>query len=157
MLNRFFAEYGVELLNFNVISINVPEDDESIQELKKAKSIMARLNITGKDTYRMTRTFDVLETAAANESNGGNLLNAGIGLGAGVTVGQQLLTNASTALDEVPPAIHQQIYYLAIGGATERTIYISGSSKPFKPGTNYHRNTLLEKRYEAMASCQIFL
>lgn len=105
----------MELLNFNVISINVPEDDESIQELKKAKSIMARLNITGKDTYRMTRTFDVLETAAANESNGGNLLNAGIGLGAGVTVGQQLLTNASTMLDEVPPAIHQQIYYIAIG------------------------------------------
>lgn len=115
-LTDYFAEYGVELLNFNVISINVPEDDESIQELKKAKSIMARLNITGKDTYRMTRTFDVLETAAANESNGGNLLNAGIGLGAGVTVGQQLLANASTALGEVPPAIHQQIYYLAIGG-----------------------------------------
>ena len=90
-LTVFFAEYGVELLNFNVISINVPENDESIQELKKAKSIMARLNITGKDTYRMTRTFDVLETAAANESNGGNLLNAGIGLGAGVTIGQQLL------------------------------------------------------------------
>lgn len=111
-----FAEYGVELLNFNVISVNVPEDDESVLELKKAKSLMARLQITGKDTYRMTRTFDVLETAAANESNGGNLMNAGIGLGAGVTVGQQLLANASTTLGEVPPAIPRQIYYLAIDG-----------------------------------------
>ncbi len=111
-----FAEYGVELLNFNVISINVPEDDDSIQELKKAKSIMARLNITGKDTYRMERTFDVLETAAANESSGGNMLNAGVGLGAGVTVGQQLFANAGQVLDEVPPAITPQNYYLAIGG-----------------------------------------
>lgn len=115
-LTGLFAEYGVELLNFNVISINVPENDESILELKRAKSIMARLHITGKDTYRMTRTFDVLETAAANESNGGNLLNAGIGLGAGVTVGQQLLANTSTALDEEPPATQQQNYYLAVEG-----------------------------------------
>ncbi len=115
-LSTMFAEYGVELLNFNIISVNVPEDDESVQELKRAKSIMARLQITGKDTYRMQRTFDVMETAAANESAGGNMLNAGVGLGAGVTVGQQFFAHAGSMLDDVPPAISSPNYYLAIGG-----------------------------------------
>lgn len=115
-LAPYFTQYGVELVDFNIISINVPEGDESLKVLKTAKSTMARLQITGTDTYKMERTFDVLDAAAKNESNGGNMLNAGVGLGAGVSLGSQLLSSGNALLgNEVPPPLNEK-YHLAING-----------------------------------------
>lgn len=115
-LNPYFEDYGVELLLFNFISINIPENDESLNEIKKAKNLSARLKITGRDDYRMQRSFDVMDKAAENESGtGAAFINAGLGLGASMNIGKQIgndLIGGNT-----PPPIPINIdYYLAING-----------------------------------------
>lgn len=65
-----FEKYGLKLENFNVIGINVQENDPSFIRLKEAKDLAARLKITGKDVYQMERSFNVLENAASNEGGG---------------------------------------------------------------------------------------
>ena len=80
-----FREYGVEVLNFFVNSINVPEEDPAVAELKKTLTERAKMEVLGY-SYQQMRSFDALEKAASNEG-GGNLINAGLGLGVGVGMG----------------------------------------------------------------------
>ncbi len=79
-------EYGIEVPNFFVNSINIPEDDPAVAELKKALAEKARMDIVGYN-YQQMRTFDTLQAAAANEGSSGTLLGAGLGLGMGVGLG----------------------------------------------------------------------
>ena len=84
-----FDEYGVSFKAFTIMSINVPEDDESYIMLKKAKADAARRKIEG-ISYQQERSFDVMETAAGNEGGmAGNLMGAGMGLGLGMGIGGQ--------------------------------------------------------------------
>jgi len=86
-----FRNYGIELLNFDIISVNIPDNDPSLQKLKEAQSIAAKLRILGWDVYRMDRGLDILEKAAQQDGNSaGALMNAGIGLGAGIGLSGQL-------------------------------------------------------------------
>lgn len=80
-----FADYGIEVLDFFVNSINVPEEDPAVAELKRTLSERAKMEVLGYN-YQQMRSFDTLEKAASNEG-GGNLMNAGIGLGVGMGVG----------------------------------------------------------------------
>ncbi len=80
-----FGDYGIEVLNFFVNSINVPEDDPAVAELKQTLSERAKMEVLGYN-YQQMRSFDTLEKAASNEG-GGNLMNAGLGLGVGMGVG----------------------------------------------------------------------
>ncbi len=79
-------EYGIEVPNFFVNSINIPEDDPAVAELKKALADRARMDIVGY-SYQQMRTFDTLQAAASNEGSSGTLLGAGLGLGMGVGLG----------------------------------------------------------------------
>lgn len=106
-----FNDYGVDVVNFSIISISIPENDESLGVIKRAKSFASRLNITGKDNYQMERTFDVMDAAAKNESNGGNMLNAGIGLTAGMAFGSKMVGNIGQ--QTIPSTT---VYYLAVNG-----------------------------------------
>lgn len=81
-------KYGIELVNFYVTSIEVPEEDSAVIKLKEALSKRAEMDIVGYD-YTTARSFDTLESAAKNEGSGSNLMNAGIGLGMGLGVGNQ--------------------------------------------------------------------
>jgi membrane protease subunit (stomatin/prohibitin family) len=84
-----FSEYGVSFKAFTIMSINVPEDDESFMMLKTAKSDAARRKIEG-ISYQQERSFDVMEAAAGNEGGmAGNLMGAGMGLGLGMGIGGQ--------------------------------------------------------------------
>lgn len=83
-----FEEYGIRLLNFNVLSINVPDDDPATQRLKEALSKRAEMNILGY-TYQQERTFDTLEGAAKNPG-GSPIMDAGIGMAMGMGVGQPI-------------------------------------------------------------------
>lgn len=114
----FFADYGVEILLFNIISINIPEDDRSLNEIKKAKNLSARLKITGRDNYKMERSFDIMDKAAGNESGtGAAFINAGLGLGASVNIGKQIGDQLLSKDGDVPPPIPTNVsYYLAING-----------------------------------------
>ena len=62
-LNPEFGKFGIELVNFYFISVNIPESDPSIIKLKEAKDLAAKIKILGRDIYQMDRSFDVLDKA----------------------------------------------------------------------------------------------
>ena len=110
-------EYGINLLNFFVNSINVPEDDPAVIKLKEALAKRAQMDIIGFN-YQQERSFDTLEGAATNPGSGqAGMMGAGMGLGMGLGVGgamgnqfgglaQEINTsgsNASSAQNTVEP------------------------------------------------------
>ena len=117
----FFAEYGVEIMLFNIISINIPEDDLSLNEIKRAKNLSARLKIAGRENYKMECSFDVMDKAAENESGtGAAFINAGLGLGASLNMGKQMGDSLMPNNGDVPPPIPTNVsYFLAINGKQE--------------------------------------
>lgn len=101
-----YAEYGLGIRTFRIMSINVPEDDDSMLALKKAKADAARRRIEG-ITYDQQRRYDVLQTSAANEGAGGAFASIGAGFGVGNAMGQMghqmLAQQAQTAAPPPPP------------------------------------------------------
>ncbi len=91
-----YAEYGLGIRAFRIMSISVPEDDPTVLELKKAKATAARRRIEG-TTYSQERQFDVLETSAGNEGAGGAFASIGTGLGMGQAIGAMTQKNIGTA------------------------------------------------------------
>jgi membrane protease subunit (stomatin/prohibitin family) len=79
-------EYGVGLAQFNIHSINVPEDDSAVITLKAALARRTEMGLLGTN-YQQQRSFDVLETAAGNEGTAGGVMGAGIGMGMGMGMG----------------------------------------------------------------------
>jgi len=111
-----FEEYGIEPTNFFLGSVNVPEDDEAVQDLKKAMSERARMNVMGYN-YQQMRSFDAMEEMAqasgsGDGGGGGNpLLGAGIGLGAGLGMGGafgQMASQMGQFLNSSPTGAQQQ-------------------------------------------------
>ena len=119
-INSVFEKYGIELIEFCIMSVNVPEDDDSLLRLKDAKDLAARLKIAGKDVYQMERSFDVLDTAAGNEGTGGQMISMGTGLGVGLGVGSSIGGMASQMINTSPtvqpPAFAECTYFLMING-----------------------------------------
>ena len=118
-LNRTFASYGISIVGFSVISVSVPDDDPSVVRLKEAKDMAARIRITGRDIYQMERSYDVLEKAAENEGNGGQMLSMGAGLGVGIGVGNTMGDMAGSYLESVlqtPPPVFNKTYYVYVDG-----------------------------------------
>lgn len=85
-LQNEVSEYGVTLVQFNVHSINVPEDDPAAVTLKAALAKKAEMGIVG-FTYQQERSFDVMQTAAGNEGSAGSVMGVGMGAGMGLGVG----------------------------------------------------------------------
>ena len=114
-----FEKYGLGLESFNIMSVNVPQDDPSFLKLKEAIDKAAQLRIVGRDIYQMDRSFDVLETAAANEGTTGNIMNMGMGLGLGMNVGNQMgqMATQNMQTNITPPPLSQNVaYFVAING-----------------------------------------
>ena len=112
-ISKDLIKYGIDIINFHFLSINVSEKDPSIIRLKEAKDLSAKVKITGKDLYQIDRNFDVLEEAAKNESGlAGGLMSAGIGLGAGFNLGNQMNNNINDFKSSSPPPL--PILYYAI-------------------------------------------
>ncbi len=85
MLTPDFNEFGLNIVNFYVKSINFPEED-----FGKINSILenkAEFDIMGDSRYAAMRSFDVYE-GAANNQNGvaGAFAAGGIGFGAGAVM-----------------------------------------------------------------------
>lgn len=103
------ADYGVAVRRLSIESINVPEEDAAVRQLKAALARRAEMQIVGFD-YQQQRGFDVLQTAAANQA-GGALVGVGVGAGAGLAAGaalgrtfEQLMPAASAPAATAPPA-----------------------------------------------------
>lgn len=97
------TDFGIQIVNFYFMSINIPEDDESLKHLKEAKDLAAKIKIMGKDIYQMDRTFDVLDKASQNEGLPGGFVGAGVGMGVGVNIGNQMAQMSKT-IDTNPQA-----------------------------------------------------
>jgi len=93
-----FSKFGIEIINFNIESINIPTDEMvKIQDVF-AKTMEARelSKVEIGESYSTIKSFEVLSAAAGNQSDSGGLgtmLNAGIGLGVGIPLGQTIGKN----------------------------------------------------------------
>jgi membrane protease subunit (stomatin/prohibitin family) len=101
-----FKRFGLEIVNFNVERISMPDEDmKKFQEVLGRKMEIDQLSKSQVGAgYTASRTFDVLEKAAGQEGGAAGALLAGglglgMGLGAGVPVGQQM----GQALTPQPP------------------------------------------------------
>lgn len=79
-------EYGLELVQFNIHSINLPEDDPAVQTLKAALAKKMEMGLLGYN-YQQERSFDVMAAAAGNEGTAGGVMGAGLGMGMGMGMG----------------------------------------------------------------------
>lgn len=68
-----FAEYGIEILQFYIESITVP--DEDYEAVKRAKELSASRMIQG-TTYQEERQLDIAEKFAGNQGSMGNIAGA---------------------------------------------------------------------------------
>lgn len=87
IIKSAFEEYGIQLINFYIHSINHPDDDPSVKRLREALARKAEMDIIGFN-YQQERSFDTLEGAAKNEgSMQSGLMGAGLGMGMGLGMG----------------------------------------------------------------------
>ena len=118
-LNSYFRRYGIELIDFSVMSVNIPQDDVSFKRLKEAKDLAAKMKIAGKDVYQMERSFDVLDKAASNEGMGGQIMSMGTGLGVGMGVGTVMGSMVSQMINtnpNLPPTVPAPTYFIYVNG-----------------------------------------
>ncbi len=119
-----FNKYGIEIVNFFFISINIPEDDISIVKLKEAKDLAAKIQILGRDVYQMDRSFGVLDKAAENEGGvAGSLAGAGLGLGIGAGLAGNMNQVSGNLNTNVPPPLPPTITYYVVINNTQSGPY----------------------------------
>ena len=88
------SKFGVNLVNFNIESINIPDEEMAKIQDVFAKTLeakeLSKVEVGG--AFAAVKSFEVLNNAATNQSDGslGSMLGAGIGLGAGLPIGGQL-------------------------------------------------------------------
>ncbi len=98
-----FGRFGVEVVNFYIMSVNVPSDDPSVQRLQEIMVNRAEMEQLGQ-AYRVKRTFDTLDRLAENNASGGAaVLAEGLGLGLGVTAGARVGDMVTDALSGATP------------------------------------------------------
>ena len=146
-LSQNFAQYGIELVDFSLMSINVPQDDPSLIKLKDAIDKAAQLRIVGRDIYQMDRSFDVMGKAAANEGAGGSVANMGMGLGMGLNMGNQMgnMMSQNMNTNVVPPPLPQAQYYIVVNGQQQGPFDVNAISSYISSG-QINANTLVWKQ-----------
>ena len=115
--------FGVDLIAFRILSINVPAEDESLRTLKQAKATAARRRIEG-TSYPQERSYDVVEGAARNSGGGGGgiagtAVNLGVGIAAAKAVAGMMdgvTANLTPPAFEAPGA---STYFLHVDGRQE--------------------------------------
>jgi membrane protease subunit (stomatin/prohibitin family) len=98
-------KYGIAIPQFNIHSINVPEDDEGVIKLREALAKRAEMNILGFD-YLQGRSLDILQAAASNEGVAGALIGTGLGAGLGLNIGGGMsreMAKLTPSMDVSPP------------------------------------------------------
>ncbi|MCR5706608.1 MAG: SPFH domain-containing protein [Acholeplasmatales bacterium] len=89
------TDYGFDIINFSVESINVPADE--FNKLNEILHKKAEFDQLGDQNYRTIRGYDVYEAGAKNNSGAATMM--GVGLGMGMANGM----NAGAA-SIIPPA-----------------------------------------------------
>ena len=114
---KTFDKYGISLVDFSIMSVNVPQDDKSFIKLKEAKATLAQMNVAGRDVYQMQRSFDVLDKAAENTGAGAQFVGIGMGMNLGNVMGGMVNQQVNTNPTAVPPPIpHEPTYFVYMNG-----------------------------------------
>ncbi len=92
-IQTFFSDYGIRLVNFCINSINAPEDDPSVQQLKKVLSKQQELSALQMNAHQ-DKTYDILGQAAAHL--GGSMAGMEFGAALGTTMSQLARQNLQT-------------------------------------------------------------
>jgi len=85
-ISEEFAQYGVSIVNFNILSLNFDKSDPNVQKILDSQSEAAKRRMEGY-SYMQERQLDVMQTAAGNEGGAGQMMGAGLGMGMGFGVG----------------------------------------------------------------------
>jgi len=102
-VSRDFGEYGLNVTNFFIQSINFP--DEDFEQISKLLEDLAAFEIMGDNRYATKRSFDVYEGAANNEGGvAGAFMSSGLGLGMGMAAAGKFV-NGNT----VKPLVSSEI------------------------------------------------
>lgn len=98
-----FADYGIEVLQFNIESVTVP--DEDFEAVKKAKEARTSRMIQGY-TWQEERQMDIAQVFAGNEGTMGNIGGAvgGFMMGGALAGGVADLTRSAMSPDRIPAA-----------------------------------------------------
>lgn len=93
-----FGRFGMEVLNFFVMSVNVPDDHPSVLKIQEVMAGKAEIEQLG-ENYRLKRAFDALQAAAENPGGiGGAAIAGGLGLGFGLGAAPALGANLGETL-----------------------------------------------------------
>ncbi|MGL4593323.1 MAG: SPFH domain-containing protein [Thermoguttaceae bacterium] len=89
-----FARFGLEIINFNVISVNIPDSEQAqLNDIlssgkKEAYRVQNIVSANNMSAYAQIRSLDALESAASNEGGAvGGIMGAGLGMGLGMGIG----------------------------------------------------------------------
>ena len=123
-LHISFEEYGIELLNFNIESIDFDEKDKGYQAVMDGIAERARLDRLG-ISYADDKKLDIAQTAAGNEG-AGTYMGVGMGFGMGNALGNVVGGSVSNSVGasvnnpgpQVPPPPPQASFYVAKNGQT---------------------------------------
>jgi hypothetical protein len=101
IIQKSFNDFGIELVELFLKSINYPEDDPNVQKINEAFANKLTRDIEG-TSYAQDRQFDIMENAAKNEGLTGNAVGMGMGMGVGAGMGAAMGNMASTNLNQTP-------------------------------------------------------
>ena len=94
-----FARFGVELINFNISNINIPQSEMSqIQSIMAKKMEMEQLgNAHVGQGYVTAKSLEIMQDAARNRGGAGAIMGVatgiGLGVGAGIPVANSMAQN----------------------------------------------------------------
>jgi membrane protease subunit (stomatin/prohibitin family) len=132
-LKPVFDDYGIDVVNFYVGSVNVPEDDPAVIDIRKAMSERARMELVGYD-YRQMRSFDAMEKLAESGGNASPLMGAGLGIGVGMGAGGAFGQMAGQMAQNFGISNQAQTRQ---AGPEETENKCPGCGKPYKEGTKF--------------------
>jgi membrane protease subunit (stomatin/prohibitin family) len=111
------AQYGLELPNFYIENISLPENVEAALDQRTRMGIVGDLR-----RYQQFATAEAMQAAAANPSGDGGM-GTGLGMGMGVAMANQMAGNLAPAQGAAgqtpsPPPPPERVWHTAVGGET---------------------------------------
>jgi membrane protease subunit (stomatin/prohibitin family) len=109
-----FAEYGIQLAKFLVVSITLPEEVEKVLDKRTSMGIVGDMN-----KFMQFQAAQSMEAAANNPSDGG--ASAGMGMGMGFGMANMMMNSFNQAQNQgnaqVPPPIPGAVkFFVAVNG-----------------------------------------
>jgi membrane protease subunit (stomatin/prohibitin family) len=116
VINTYFDEYGLRIVNFYITGLDIPEDEPARAELQMARSSRNRkrleamgdseeIGVLGGNWQRM-QARNIMRDVAQNPGSGG-VANAGAGLGMGMAAGGLMGSMAAAMISPLAPPVPQ--------------------------------------------------